>query len=156
GIAPADLAGRSHGYGDAYRIYSSAAKVSLTAPARIGDCSFSHWDLLDNQTHRTEKTPTVDVALNSNTLVYCRYGTVAARGAALPRRFGGLSPRAIEREVGNASHAAAVIDLLATSMPAVPESDRVAGYSRVIRAAAAADAPVIGLIAEGEAADVLE
>src|SRR5262249_35556243 len=67
GIAPADLAGRSHGYGDAYRIYSSAAKVSLTAPARIGDCSFSHWDLLDNQTHRTEKTPTVDVALNSNT-----------------------------------------------------------------------------------------
>ena len=156
GIAPADLAGRSQGFGEAYRIYSNAARVSLTAPAHFGDRSFSHWDVLDSESHRTEAAPAVDLVLDSDTLVYCRYAPVVATSSILLDRFRGRSAQAIEQEIGNKEHAAAVIDLIAKAPPAASRARGAAGDARVIRAAAGTAAPVIGLIARGEEPAVLE
>ena len=72
-ISPVDLAGRGDGFGDSYRIYNKAAKVTIKAPPKIGGRSFAYWEVLTGGTHRTDDKPSVDVVLDANALVTCHY-----------------------------------------------------------------------------------
>jgi cell fate (sporulation/competence/biofilm development) regulator YlbF (YheA/YmcA/DUF963 family) len=124
GIQPADLAGRGYGVGASYRIYGNGASVSLTAPARLGERPFSHWDILSSETQRREEKPGVEVRLASNTLAYCRFRPVAK---AAP-----VAHPAVVRVIRAAADPhAAVIGVIADGDEAVVLADGGGGWSKV-------------------------
>ncbi|MCB1763343.1 MAG: hypothetical protein KDI27_09425 [Gammaproteobacteria bacterium] len=43
-----DVNGRSHGFGDIYRIYPRGQRIQLKAPVSYGMYKFSHWVIVDN------------------------------------------------------------------------------------------------------------
>jgi hypothetical protein len=152
-MTPADLAGRSAGFGSAYRIYGKAARVTLTAPAQMGDRPFSHWEILDGKTLTRVEKPNTDIVLDAHTWAYCRYAPETSETSLLADRFSGRDQQAIAAEVRDPAQAAAAVTVIARApqrVKAVPLST-----GRVLRAAARADAPVIGLVEEGDRPAVL-
>jgi hypothetical protein len=152
-IAPADLAGRSYGFGDIYRIYGNAATVKLKAPAALGDRPFSHWDVVSSESSRTERKAEIDIRLDSNTLTYCRYKSEYQTSFTLRDHVGGKDVEEIERVVGSKEQALAVKELLANAGPPALQAPR---QALLIHAGPAAGQPVIGLLPEGESPTVLE
>ncbi len=71
--SPGDLANRSSGYGNLYRIYPPRAKVKLQAPGVIGRMNFSHWEIIDEESMRTLHNEKITLQMGSNTLIYCHF-----------------------------------------------------------------------------------
>jgi hypothetical protein len=95
-MTPADLAGRGDGYGDSYRIYNKADKVTMEAPAQVGDRPFSHWDILASESYSKDANSRITLVLDTDTLIYCRYRPVVDSGAAILKRFAQSNSEAME------------------------------------------------------------
>lgn len=155
-IKPTDLAGRGNGFGDAYRIYNKADKVTLDAPLQIGQRVFSHWDVLASETHRTEPCSSIEVVLDTDTLAYCRYQQLVDSGATLRKSFAANNAASLEGELGEVIQTALVVALKDDAAHAADETSQAADDGLPIHASASASQPVIGLVAGGEQPTVLE
>lgn len=154
GITPADLAGRTKACGDAYRVYGNGAKVSLSAPASLGDRPFSHWDVLDSSASRRIDTPTAAIVLDSDTLAFCRFHPAETVGTEIRARFQGQSAEAIAKAIGSADETRTLVALLAT--PQTIRATAAADGPRAIRSSPRADAPIIGVVPAGVEPAILE
>jgi hypothetical protein len=154
-ISPADLAGRSDGYGDSYRVYSKAGKVKLEAPPQIGGRPFSHWDILASASYRKEEKSQIELVLNTDTLAYSRYQPPVSSGSTIMKLLAESDPKMIEAQLDDAEQAAAA-KLLVTAKHAPLEDEEAGGEALLIRAGADASQPIIGLVPEGEKPTVLE
>jgi hypothetical protein len=154
-ISPADLAGRGDGFGDSYRIYNNATKVTLTAPPKIGDRPFARWEVLTGDSHRKEEKLTVDVVLDSNALVSCQYQPAVTTSWMIQEKFGDKDAASIEAEIADPKEAAAAVALIAKNRDAQISPPKT-GEPALIRAGAGADQPIIGVIAGADEATVLE
>ena len=154
-ISPADLAGRGDGFGDSYRIYNKATKVTLKAPPTIGDRPFAYWEVLTGDTHRHEEKLTIDVVLDSNALVSCQYKPALTTSWEIQEKFGERDAASIEAEIGDSRQAAAAVALIANNRKALRLPPK-PSEPLLIRAGASADQPIIGLIAGTEEPTVVE
>lgn len=154
-ISPADLAGRSDGYGDSYRIYSTAGKVKLEAPPQIGGRPFSHWDILTSEAYRKETKSQIEVVINTDTLAYSRYQPLTSSGSAIMKLIAESDPKTIEAQLNDAEQAAAA-KLIASAKHTPLEDEEAAEDALLIRTGADANQPIIGLVPEGDKPTVLE
>lgn len=72
-----DVNGRSHGFGEIYRIYPRGRRIQLKAPDSYGMYTFSHWLVIDNTATmepRTVSSSSLDIdAIDFDMLVYYHY-----------------------------------------------------------------------------------
>jgi hypothetical protein len=157
--SPSDLAGRSNGYGNLYRIYPSNAVVTLQAPPVVGRMHFSQWEVIDQQSLHTYTDETIKVKLRDNTLIYCRYqaGNEVETEVVHTLREEDISSIAATA-TESVGREAVVNFLRATRRTAAPAAAlaTVAKSERFIRTGANADSPVIGFVPKGLTPTVLE
>jgi hypothetical protein len=154
-ISPADLASRGDGFGDSYRIYNKATKVTLKAPSTIGDRPFAHWEVLTGDTHQKEEKLTIDVVLDANALVSCHYQPTLKTSWVIHEKFGDKDAASIEAEIGDSKQAAAAVEMIANNRKALILPPK-PGAPVLIRAGAGSDQPIIGLIVGTEEPTVIE
>ncbi|MGE0679516.1 MAG: hypothetical protein AB7P69_01220 [Candidatus Binatia bacterium] len=157
--SPSDLAGRSDGYGNLYRMYPPNAVVTLQAPPVVGRMHFSRWEVIDRQSLHPYTEETITVKLSDNTLIYCRYrpGNEVETEVVHTLREEDISSIAATETEGVGREA--VANFLHTTRRAVAPAAALATIAkseRLIRAGANADSPVTGIVPKGLTPTVLE
>ncbi|WP_306535230.1 hypothetical protein [Geobacter sp.] len=73
--SPPDINERSDGFGSLYRIYRRATPITLAAPLGYGDLLFSHWEIINTDTMKSQvlHDPSCSFSIENNLRIICAY-----------------------------------------------------------------------------------